>query len=61
MNILALNSRGLGLDPAVGELRDLVRSFNPVVVFLCETKQKKRYMEKLQWSMGFRHGVCVEG
>jgi hypothetical protein len=61
MNLLALNSRGLGLDTAVGELRDLVRSFNPVVVFLCETKPKKRYMEKLQWSMGFRHGVCVEG
>jgi hypothetical protein len=30
-------------------------------VFLCETKQKKKYMEKLQGSMGFRNGICVEG
>jgi hypothetical protein len=40
MNILGLNCRGLGLDAAVGELRDLVRSYNPVVVFLSETKKK---------------------
>src|SRR5438876_232759 len=60
MNILALNSRGLGLDAAVGELRDLVRSYNPEVVFLSETKQKKRVMERLQWSLGYRHGVCVD-
>jgi hypothetical protein len=45
---------------AVGELGDLIRSYNPSLVFLCETKQKK-YMEKLQGSMGFRNGVCVEG
>jgi hypothetical protein len=38
MNLLSLNIRGLGLDPAVGELRDLIRSYNPEVVFLCETK-----------------------
>jgi exonuclease III len=61
MNMLGLNCRGLGLDAAVGELRDLIRSHNPEVVFLCETKQKKRAMEKIQWSLGFRHGVCVEG
>jgi exonuclease III len=61
MIILGLNCRGLGLDVAVGELRDLARSYNPGVVFLSETKQKKRTMEKIQWSLGFRHGVCVEG
>jgi hypothetical protein len=31
------------------------------MVFLSETKQKKQYMERLEWSMGFSHGVCVEG
>jgi hypothetical protein len=61
MNILGLNCRGLGLDAAVRELRDLAMSYNPTVVFLSETKQKKQIMEKLQWSLGFRHGVCVEG
>jgi hypothetical protein len=30
------------------------------VVFLCETKQKKGFMEKIQWSMGFSHGICVD-
>jgi hypothetical protein len=33
MNILGLNCRGLGLDAAVGELRDLCRLYNLVVVF----------------------------
>jgi exonuclease III len=61
MNILGLNCRGLGLDAAVCELRDLTRSYNPAVVFLSETKQKKKTMERLQWSLGFRHGVCVDG
>lgn len=28
---------GLGLDSAMGELRDLTRSYNPVIVFLCQT------------------------
>jgi exonuclease III len=60
MNILVENCRGLGLAPTVGELRDLVRSHNPEVVFLCETKQKKKVMERLQWSLGFRHGVNVD-
>jgi hypothetical protein len=60
MNILILNCRGLGLASAVGELRDLTRSLNPAVVFLSETKQKRRTMERLQWSLGFRHGVSVD-
>jgi hypothetical protein len=61
MNLLSLNCRGLGLEAAVGEVRDLIRSYNPAVVFLCETKQKKKVMDRLQGSLGFRHGVCVEG
>ena len=60
MNLLALNYRGLGLDAAVGELRDLIRSYNPVVVFLSETKKKSRAMNKLKWSLGFRNGVAVD-
>ena len=59
MNPLVLNSAGLGLDP-VGELRDLIRSYNPAVVCLSETKQKQRATERLKWSLGFRHGLCVE-
>ena len=60
MKILVWNCRGLGLIPAVGELRDLVRSHNPGLVFLCETKKKKPAMEKLQWSLEFSHGMAVD-
>ena len=60
MNILAWNYRGLGLDSTVGELRDLIRSYNPAVVFLCETKKKARAMERLKWSLGFTSGVAVD-
>ena len=59
MNLLAWNCRGLGLDSTVGELRDLVRSHNPAVVFLSETKKEVRELEKLKWSLGFRHDVAV--
>jgi hypothetical protein len=44
----------------MGELRDLIRSYNPVVVFLSETKMKARAMDKLKWSLGFRNGVFVD-
>jgi exonuclease III len=60
MSILGLNCRGLGLDTAVGELRDLVRSYNPAVVFLSETKMKSRAITKLKWSLGFQNGVAVD-
>ncbi|XP_071685392.1 uncharacterized protein [Lolium perenne] len=60
MNILSLNCRGLGLDAAVGELRDLIRSYNPVVVFLSETKKRAKAMERIRWRLGFKHGVAVD-
>jgi hypothetical protein len=60
MSLLGLNCRGLGLDAAVGELRDLIRSYNPVVVFLSETKMKLRAINKLKWSLVFQNGVAVD-
>lgn len=30
------------------------------MVFLCETKKKARAMEKVKWSLGFRHAVAVD-
>jgi hypothetical protein len=60
MNCLGLNCRGLGFDAAVGELWDLCRSFNPGVVFLCETKKRARDMDRIKWSLGFSHGVAVD-
>jgi hypothetical protein len=60
MNALGLNCRGLGLDVAVGELRDLIKSYNPSVVFLSETKKRSKAMDRLKWSMGLKHGVAVD-
>ena len=60
MIILAWKCQGLGLDSAVGELWDLVRSYNPEVVFLSETKKRVGAMETLKWRLGFNHGVAVD-
>ena len=60
MNLLVWNYRGLGLDPTVGELRNLIRSYSPAVVFLSETKKKARARENIKWSLGFRQGVAVD-
>ena len=48
------------MDSTVGELRDLIRSYNPAVVFLCETEKNARAMDRLKWSLGFRNGVAVD-
>jgi hypothetical protein len=61
MNLLSLNCRGAGLAATVGELRDLCRSYNPEVVFLCETKQKVKYMDRIKWSLGFSNGLTMLG
>lgn len=57
---MAWNCQGLGLDSAVGKFRDLVRSYNPVVVFSSETKKKACAMDRLKWSLGFKDGVAVD-
>jgi hypothetical protein len=56
---MAQNYQGLGLASAVGELRDLVWSLNPTVVFLSKTKLNSKAIDQLKWSMGFTHGVAV--
>jgi hypothetical protein len=60
MILLGLNCDGLGLDAAVGELWDLIRSYNPGVVFLYKTKMKDRALDKIKWSMGFSNGATVD-
>ena len=60
MDFLAWNCRGLGLDPTVGELGDLIRSYNQAVVFLSETKKTARAMEKVKWRLGFQNGIAVD-
>ena len=60
MIILAWNCRGLGLDLAVGELRDLVRSYNPAVVFLSETKKNSSSDGKIEVESRIQARGCCE-
>ena len=56
MSILAWNCRGLGSPPAVRILTDEVKSKNPILVFLVETKERssrmKRFIRKLEMTQG---------
>ena len=38
MKLAAFNCRGLGNDPAIRGLLDLVKKVDPDILFLCETK-----------------------
>ncbi|KAK9037482.1 hypothetical protein V6N11_022393 [Hibiscus sabdariffa] len=55
MTILAWNVRGLSNRDTIRALRNSVQKFLPNIVFLSETKQKKRYLEKIRMKMKFSH------
>ncbi|KAK9931600.1 hypothetical protein M0R45_018872 [Rubus argutus] len=38
MNVLSWNCRGVGMDPKIFALKDLITKTRPSIVFLCETK-----------------------
>ena len=48
MSILSLNCRGLGDKSAVGELSRLIKVQRPRIVFLMETKLKKKGIEEVR-------------
>ena len=56
---ISWNCRGLGNPRSVRALQDLVRRYNPKVVFLMETKAKNRRMERIRNRLGFANGLCV--
>jgi hypothetical protein len=53
MSLLCWNCRGLGSDSVVGELRYLVRTYQPSFLFLCETKMKDTKAQNFMWSLGY--------
>ncbi|KAL4603668.1 hypothetical protein ACB092_10G140800 [Castanea dentata] len=59
MNLINWNCQGLGNPRSVRALQDIVRRFNPKVVFLMETKAKVRHMERIKNRMGFANGLTV--
>jgi len=59
MNILSLNCRGCGQSEAVRELRLLVETYKPALVFLMETKLSKDRTLELQRALGFPNAHVV--
>lgn len=59
MNSLGWNCRGLGNPRSVRALHDLVRYWDPKIVFLSETKVRKRRMERIKERIGFANGLFV--
>ena len=59
LRIISWNCRGLGNPRSVRALHDLVRCWNPKIVFLMETKSKKNRMERIKNRIGFANGLIV--
>lgn len=59
MSVLSWNYQGLGLTPAVRLLTEEVRSKNPTLVFLVETKAQTSRIKGLQQKLNFTQGIVV--
>ncbi|KAK9011043.1 hypothetical protein V6N11_043900 [Hibiscus sabdariffa] len=60
MAVFAWNVRGLGNKDSVHALTNSIRKCQPDIVFLSETKQKKRYLEKIKMKMKLENSFYVE-
>ena len=56
---LEWNCRGLGNLRTVRVLGELVQRWNPKIIFLSETKIKKKAMEKIMEKINFVNGLIV--
>ena len=59
MNSIGWNCRGLGNPQSVRALHDLVQCWDPKIVFLLETKVRKRRLERIKERIGFANGLFV--
>ncbi|KAK8556717.1 hypothetical protein V6N12_003112 [Hibiscus sabdariffa] len=60
MALVAWNVQGLGNKNTVRALRRLNLKYQPAVIFLSETKQKKRYLERVRRNMKMSNSFYVE-
>ncbi|KAK8497336.1 hypothetical protein V6N12_064026 [Hibiscus sabdariffa] len=60
MVVMAWNVRGLGNRVTIRALKNSMVKFKPNIVFLSETKQKKRYLENVKMKMKMDHSFYVE-
>ena len=59
MNPLSWNCRGLGNPQSVRVLHDLMRRWDPKVVFLMETKSKTNCMEMVKNRIGMANDLII--
>ena len=59
MNPLSWKCQGLGNPQSIKALHDLVRRWDPKVVFLMETKSKTRRMERIKNRIGMANDLIV--
>ena len=59
MSLLAWNCQGLGSAPTVRSLTDVVKFFDPVLVFLSETKASLNRIKGLQRKLNLTQGITV--
>ena len=59
IRVISWNCRGLGNPRSARALHDMVRQWNPKVVFLIETKAKNRRMERIKNRIGLANGLIV--
>ncbi|KAL4598093.1 hypothetical protein ACB092_11G034200 [Castanea dentata] len=60
MIAISWNCRGIGTPLSVRALRELVQRWDPMVVFLTETKKKNSGMTKVRIKVGFENGLYVQ-
>ena len=60
MNLISWNCRGLGNPRTVQEVASLVKRYNPLILFLSETKRKSGEMEWLRSRWGFENCLTVD-
>ena len=60
MNLLCWNCRGVGRSRTVQELVRLVRTHNPKIVFLSETRQSDERVKNLRWRLGLKNCLTVK-
>jgi hypothetical protein len=57
MSLISLNCRGCGEAATVREIRCIADTFNPLLLFLSETKMRSQRAEELRWRLGFQNAL----
>ncbi|XP_071924702.1 uncharacterized protein [Coffea arabica] len=60
MRVLVWNCQGAGSPLTISQLRKACNLLSPSVVFLCETKNRDKYMETVRKRLNFDHSAVVE-